>query len=136
VSQPPIAPIDRILAALRAHPRRFALGVLLVGVLVVGPMLGDAVPRDVHLRYAFGPEHASVREAHVAFVLDGAEIQAARFARPDGFPDRLDHEVSLAPGRYRVEATLRADGSLRRVERLLRVPSDGVVLLDLYERPR
>ena len=133
MSQPPIA---RIFAALRAHPRRLALLVLLVGVLVVGPMIGGAVPRDVHLRYAFGPDHASVREAHVAFVLDGDEIQAARFARPGGFPDRLDHEVSLSPGRYRIQATLRADGSLRRVERLLRVPADGVVLLDLYERPR
>jgi hypothetical protein len=142
VSQPPIAPVapvaptERIVAALRAHPRRLALLVLLVGALVIGPMLRDAVPRDVHLRYAFGPEHATVREAAVTFVLDGAEVHAARFTRRDGFPDRLDHEVSLAPGRYRVEATLRADGSVRRVERLLRVPSDGVVLLDLYERPR
>ncbi|MCB9613401.1 MAG: hypothetical protein H6721_28790 [Sandaracinus sp.] len=130
MSQPPI---ERLTAFVRTHRRRLAFLVLAVGIVVVGGAIGDAMPRDVHLRYAFGPEHDALREAHVAFLLEDEEVQSARFARAGGFPDRMDHEVSLAPGRYRVEATLRTDASSRRVERALRVPTDGVVLLDLYE---
>jgi hypothetical protein len=120
----------------RTHRRRLAVLVLVVGAVVVGSFAADGVPRDVQLRYHFGPGHADVREAEVAFLLGDEAIQSVRFARPHGFPDRLDHEVSLAPGRYRVEATLRSDGVSRRVERALRVPTDGVVLLDLYEPSR
>lgn len=128
MSQPPIA---RLLGFMRPHRRRLATLVLLVGVVAVGAILGDEVPREVHLRYAFGPDHATLREAHVAFWIGDDEVQSARFTHPRGLPDRLDHAISLAPGRYRVEATLRSEASSRRVERALRVPIDGVVLLDL-----
>ncbi len=128
MSQPPIAPL---LGFLKPHRRHLATLVLLVGVVAVGTILGDEVPREVQLRYAFGPDHAALREAHVAFWVGDDEIQSARFTRPRGFPDHLDHAVSLAPGRYRVEATLRSEATSRRVERALRVPIDGVIFLDL-----
>lgn len=106
---------------------------LLVGALLVGSTLGEAFPRDVQLRYRFGPDHASLREAHIAFVRDGEEEQAARFTPSSGFPAGMDHEVSLTPGRYQVQVTLRADDGARYVERGLRVPTEGVVALDLFE---
>ena len=52
------------LRALQKHRRRIATLVVVVGVLVVGGRLFDAVPRDVHLRLRFGPDHAAVREAY------------------------------------------------------------------------
>ena len=61
------------LRALQKHRRRIATLVVVVGVLVVGGRLFDAVPRDVHLRLRFGPDHAAVREAYVAYEQDGEE---------------------------------------------------------------
>ncbi|HBP18538.1 MAG TPA: hypothetical protein RMH85_11800 [Polyangiaceae bacterium LLY-WYZ-15_(1-7)] len=119
------------LRALQKHRRRIATLVVVVGVLVVGGRLFDAVPRDVHLRLRFGPDHAAVREAYVAYEQDGEEVVGARFHRPD---ETVDHELSLAPGRYAITATLRTEEGGRVIRRALRVPSDGVVHVDLYDR--
>ncbi|MBX3246764.1 MAG: hypothetical protein KF901_06265 [Myxococcales bacterium] len=124
---------QRLLRFVQTNRRRLGAFVLLVGLLVVGSTLSESFPRDVHLRYRFGPSHATVREAHVTFVRDGEEEQSARFSRPSGFPAGLDHELSLMPGRYEVQVTLRDDQGARHLARGLRVPTDGVVSLDLFE---
>lgn len=98
--------------------------VAVVGVLVVGGRIFEAVPREVSVEYSV-PE-ASVDEVRVAYFLDGDEVSGVRFERRP-----MTHTVQLSPGRYRVEAVVRADEGQRVVRRALRVPADGVVHIDL-----
>ena len=100
--------------------------VAVVGVLVVGGRIFEAVPREVSVEYSV-PEH-QVDEVQVAYFLDGDEVSGIRFESPRA---PLTHTLSLSPGRYRVEAVVRADSDQRIVRRALRVPADGVVHIDL-----
>lgn len=106
--------------------------VALLGVASIGTKLSGAVPRDVAIEYRLGGQR-DVEELRVAYVLDGEEVAGARFEGP---PARLSHELSLSPGRYRIEALVREGGAQRVVRRALRVPAEGVVLIDLSRDQR
>ncbi len=99
--------------------------VAVVGVLVVGGRIFEAVPREVSVEYSV-PE-AEVDEVAVAYFLDGDEVSGVRFESTRD----LRHTLDLSPGRYRVEAVVRANDEQRVVRRALRVPADGVVHIDL-----
>ncbi len=124
--------LHRLGQLLRRHRRRLATLVALVGVVLVGTKLSGAVPRDVAIEYRLG-EHRDVEEVRIAYVLNGEEVIGVRFEGPGA---RLSHEVSLAPGRYRIEALVREAGAQRVVRRALRVPAAGVVTIDLSRGPR
>ena len=102
--------------------------VAVVGVLVVGGQIFEAVPRDVSVEFSV-PE-GDVEEIQIAYFLDGDQVGGVRFDRPR---PPLTHTLSLTPGRYRVEAVVRGDAPPRVVRRALRVPADGVVHIDLGE---
>lgn len=115
------------------HRRRIALGVVVVGVLVVGGQLFEAFPRDTEIRYGLGPDHGAVDELSLVYLEDGELVVGATFRWPEGAPGSLTHEVELAPGRYEIEARLSGRGSPRVVRRALAVPVEGVVRIDLFE---
>lgn len=109
-----------------------AKGALLIGALVVGGVVARAYPRDVALRYDLGAGHAGLVEVQLSYAGDDGEVAGVSFREPGGMPERLEHEVELSPGHYRVAATLLdGEGSARRVERPFDVPSEGVVRIDL-----
>jgi len=112
--------------------KRVAKGALLIGALVVGGVVVRAYPRDVALRYDLGAGHRAFVEVRLSYSGDEGEMAGASFRQPEGMPERLDHRVELAPGRYRVAATLVDDaGASRRVERPFDVPAEGVIRIDL-----
>lgn len=117
----------RLWQLLRRRRRKVALLVALVGVLLVGSRLAGAVPRDVAIEYRLESQRP-VQEVRIAYILDGEEVVGARFEGPGS---RVSHEVSLPPGRYRVEALVRDEGTQRLVRRALRVPAAGIVYIDL-----
>ena len=107
--------------------------VLIVAVLVVGGQLFEALPREVTVRYTLGPDHRSVTEARIGYELEGEELKGVRFRYAKGAPAVVDHVVELPPGRYRVVANLRGPGLSRSTSRVLTVPADGIVRIDLFE---
>ena len=115
----------RLWQMIREHRRRVAMLVAVVGVLVVGGRIFEAVPREVSVEYSV-PE-SEVEEVAVAYFLDGDEVSGVRFESTHN----LRHTLDLSPGRYRVEAVVRANDGQRVVRRALRVPADGVVHIDL-----
>lgn len=117
--------------ALFANRRRFAPAVIAIGVLIVGGQLMGSAPREVHLRYDLGEAHAEVEETELDYFLAGERIQSVRFAYPEGAPARLDHRVSVAPGRYDVVVTLRTPTGARSLERSFDAPAEGLVRVQL-----
>jgi len=125
---------NRLGRAIGPHRRRIALLVLAVAVVVVGGALAGAVPREVRVRYLLGPSHAEVTEVRVAYVTEGnEEVQGVRFTYPEGAPERLEHRVRLAPGSYRIVATLSGPGGSREVRRALTVPTEARVDVELFD---
>ena len=109
-----------------------AKGALLIGALVVGGVVARAYPRDVALRYDLGADHDQWVEARLSYSGDEGEMAGVTFRQPEGLPDRLDHEVELSPGEYRVTATLvDDDGQAVQVERSFEVPVEGVMTIRL-----
>lgn len=102
--------------------------VAVVGVLVVGGRIFEAVPREVSIELSLPDD--GVEEVQVAYFLDGDEVSGVRF---EGSRAPLLHTLSLPPGRYQVEAVVRGRAGQRVVRRALRVPAEGVVHIDLGE---
>ncbi|MEM9071918.1 MAG: hypothetical protein AAGE52_25640 [Myxococcota bacterium] len=120
--------LHRIGHFLRDHRRRLATLVLVVGLLVVGGQVSQVVPREVAVRYRLST-HVQVNEVRIAYLDGEDEVSLVRFAAEPGA--ELAHDVTLTPGRYRIEAVLRGADGQRLVHRALRVPADGVVHIDL-----
>lgn len=116
----------RLWQMIREHRRRVAMLVAVVGVLVVGGRIFEAVPREVSVEFSV-PEHG-VEAVQVAYFLSGDEVSGVRFDSPR---PPLRHTLSLSPGRYHVEAVIRAGEGQRVVRRALRVPAEGIVHIDL-----
>lgn len=108
------------------HGKRVARFVAVAGALVVGLSLFDAYPREVELRYRLGS--ADVQEAVISYAHEGEEVGGVTVRAPR---EAFDHTVSLAPGRYTIEARLREPEGLRTERRSLEVPADGTVWIDL-----
>lgn len=127
-SGPPVAPPSRL-------RRRFASLVGLVGLLVVGGVIFEQVPRPVELAFELGDEAAGLRDVDVRYLHDGDEVAGFRRHSDTGFARFLQHEVELSPGRYEILAALRGERAGeeidRQVQRAFRVPADGVVTIDL-----
>ena len=120
----------------KAHRKRLAAIVAAIAIAVIGGTLFDAWPREVEVSYSLGDDHGAVREARIAYLLEGEEVKGVRFAEPTGFGPRLFHRVELMPGRYDVEATLVGEGVARSVTRALEVPAEGLVRMDLGPEQR
>ena len=111
---------------------RVAKGALLIGALVVGGVLARAYPRDVALRYDLGRDHDRWVEARLTYSGKEGELAGVTFREPGGIPERLDHEVQLSPGHYRVSVTLiDGEGQAVQIERPFDVPSEGVTTIRL-----
>ena len=113
------------------YRQRAAPLVLLIGLIVVGGTVFDASPRETEIRYDLGPEHRDIESAHIAYLLDGDEVLGARFSFEEGAPEALRHTVELMPGRYEVKAELRGRAVARDLSRVIEVPADGVVRVDV-----
>ena len=105
--------------------------VLGLAVLFVGGEVLGAMRHDTDIVFVLGPDHADVVEARVSYVLEGEEMQGARFAWSGGAPERVHHQASLPGGRYDVVITLRTRESWHEETRGLEVPADSRVRLDL-----
>lgn len=116
------------------HRRKVAPLVLGLGVLVVGGELQRNAPRETDIEYLFGPDHARVVGARIAYMLEGEEVQTARFTFASGAPASIHHIVDLAPGRYTVVVEVLEVGNVRMIERTLEVPAEGAVRIDLVEQ--
>lgn len=127
-SGPPAAPPSSL-------RRRFASLVGLVGLLVVGGVIFEQVPRPVELAFELGDQASDLREIDVRYLHEGDEVAGFRRHADAGFARFLQHEVELSPGRYEVWAALRGGRAGeeidRQVQRAFRVPADGVVTIDL-----
>ncbi len=109
-----------------------AKGALLIGALVVGGVVARAYPRDVALRYDLGDDHGHWVEARMSYSGDEGEMAGVTFRQPEGMPERLNHEVELSPGEYRVTTTLvDAEGEAVQIERSFEVPVEGVMTIHL-----
>lgn len=109
--------------------RRLAGLVLLIGAIVVGRVLFERAPRSVDLRFELG--EAPVEELDVRYLVAGEEVAGFRRHDAAGLRSPVRHAVDLAPGRYEVRALVRTNDRERLEQRALRVPSDGVVTIDL-----
>jgi hypothetical protein len=107
--------------------------VLGLAVLLVGGEVLGAMRHDTDIVVLLGDDHSEIVEARLSYVLDGEEMQGARFEFAEGAPDRVYHHASLPGGRYDVEIELRTHDEVRAETRALDVPADGRVRLDLAE---
>ena len=128
-----VSVLSRVFETVGRHRRRIALGVVVVGVLVVGGQLLGAFPRDTEIRYRLGPDHSEVDALSLLYRSEGELTAGATFRWPEGAPGSLTHTVELAPGRYEIQANLSGEGSPRVVRRILQVPVDGAVRIDLFD---
>ena len=117
------------------HRQRAAPLVLLIGLLVVGGTVFEASPRETEIRYDLGPEHRGIETARIAYLLDGDEVLGARFSFEEGAPASLRHTVDLSPGRYEVKAELRGPGMSRDLSRVIEVPAEGLLRVDVGDDP-
>lgn len=117
------------------HRQRVAPLILLIGLIVVGGTVFEASPRETEIRYDLGPSHRDIETARIAYMLDGDEVLGARFRFEEGAPSALRHTVELAPGRYEVKAELRGRTVARDLSRVIEVPAEGVVRLDVGGEP-
>jgi hypothetical protein len=117
------------------HRQRLAPLVVLIGLIVIGGIIFEASPRETEIRYDLGPSHRDIETARIAYLLDGDEVLGARFRFDDGAPEALRHTVELSPGRYEVKAELRGRAVSRDLSRVIRLPADGVVRVDVGGDP-
>lgn len=123
-----------IVGWLARHRKRIATMIAMVAIGVIGGHLARNWPRDVDVRFHFGPNHGRLTEATVRYLLEGEEVKVVRFQHAEGtFPEVLDHRVELPPGRYEIEATLRGIGPTELIRRSFDVPTEGTVRLDLFQ---
>lgn len=125
--------MKKLAKLLLEHRRRLAPAVLLIGLIVVGATVFDAMPRETEIRYDLGPRHRDIESARIAYLMEGDVVHGARFSFEGGAPPSLRHTVELAPGRYEVKAELRGPTVSRELSRVIRVPADGLVRVDVGE---
>jgi hypothetical protein len=114
--------------------RRFAPLVLLVGLLLVGKLAYDEMPRDESLRFELpGPNVAVLR----VFYSAGDDFYGGFERRfPSGSPELVTHSPQLAPGRYELAIELDdASGKTTRLHRSIEVPAAGVLKIPLTGAP-
>jgi hypothetical protein len=127
---------SRALAFAAQHRRRLVGAAVMIGMLVVGAQLARQLPTDTHIRYDLGPDHAEVKEVRVAF-LHGDETTVRSITRrfPNGAPETFDDTVALTRGTYRVHALVMSkDGDINGILRGIRLPVEGTVNIDLFNR--
>jgi len=122
-----------MLAWWKANRKRLAPLVAAVAIAVIAGTLVQSWPREVELRFALGADHQQLREARIAYTLEGEEVKGVSFREPNGFGPAIRHRLELVPGRYDVEATLSGEGIARHVVRALEVPADGLVRMSFEE---
>jgi hypothetical protein len=111
--------------------------IAVAGIAVVGVLLWSGAPREATIDYALGARHAQLVEVRIAYLRQGEEQQAARFAFPDGAPRRLLHRVRLPVGQIEAQIELHAQGgTVRRVSRSFASPFDGTLRLRVDETLR
>lgn len=123
---------SRSVKALWNQRRRFAPAVLLIGMAVVGSQLLDVWPHETEVRLHLG-DHGGADRVRITYWAEGEAITEVELRYDHGAPEVVTHTVELYPGRYRVEVELRSADALRRAERVLEVPAEGVVVFDLGE---
>lgn len=117
----------------RQHRRRLSFVVAIVGILVVGGQLFEAFPRETEIRYRLGPAHEEVDQLTVEYLTEGELFHGASFDWPAGAPASHRHTVDLVPGRYEIRAILTGPSSRQQYRRVLDVPAEGVVQVDLFD---
>ncbi len=125
--------LPELLQRLLAHRRRLAPLVLIVGVLLVGSQLWEAVPQETEIHYRLGPQHEEIRSISLSYQTGGEEVVRTDFRWPAGAPRTVPHAVSLPPAEYLIEAEVRASSGSRHLERRLAIPAEGLVSIDLFD---
>jgi hypothetical protein len=129
-----MSPLRSLAEAFWTKREKLAPLVAVAGIALVASQLVGSVPREVHLRYDLGPDHAALEEVRVGYLEAGEELTTARFDYARGAPAAIDHRVTLSPGRYEVVVDLRGDGALTgHGVRTFEVPADGIVRVRLFE---
>ncbi len=102
---------------------------LLLGLAAGGLWAFRETPRAITLVYAL-EDPATVRRVDVEVRSGDASLRRAELRFPEGAPDRVQHEVRLRDGSYRLEVrVVRADGSARVQVLPLEVAESGPVVL-------
>jgi hypothetical protein len=111
--------------------RRWAPLFLVLGLIIVGKLAHEEMPRDQELTFALP---SSVESLRVTYRAGQESIGGFERRFPEGAPAFLSHVPSLSPGRYRVAAELvNHDGGVSRLERSIDVPSEGSLRVSLRE---
>jgi hypothetical protein len=111
--------------------KRIARVVAVLGVALVGAHLVSTLPREVEIRYDLGGDHRRATEIHLSYLVEGDEMKGVRFHYAHGAPKVVRHRLDLAPGAYRVVASLHGPDLSRTLQRDLEVPAEGVIRIDL-----
>ena len=110
--------------------RRFAPVILLLGLLIVGKLAHDEMPRDQELTFVL--PSANIEALRVTYSA-GDELYGGIERRfPHGAPALLSHTPSLPPGRYQLSVEMmERDGGVTRLDRSIDVPFEGSLRVPL-----
>jgi len=106
--------------------------ILLVASLIYGVIqVWPSVPRSTDVRFDLGAKHREVVELRVGFSQADEELKGVVLRFPEGAPQTVRHEVMLPPGRYDVSVICRRASRIGSVERVIDLPSESVVRVDV-----
>lgn len=110
--------------------RRLAPLLLIVGVLTVGKLAYEEIPRRQPLRFALPAR--DIRALKVVYSSEQESFGGLERRFPEGAPREIEHAPSLSPGAYElaIELTER-DGAVTQLRRSVRLPSEGTLRISL-----
>lgn len=123
--------VARLVSWAGQHRQRIARVILVAAVCFGATRVWPAVPQTTDLRIELGPQHLEIMELRVELSRDGEAVQGASFRFPQGAPEAVRHELMLPKGRYDVEVRCRRSTGTTAIERVIELPADGPVRLDL-----
>ncbi|HTU58967.1 MAG TPA: hypothetical protein VMF89_11050 [Polyangiales bacterium] len=115
--------------------RRLAMPLLALGLLAAGKLTYDETPREQPVQLDL-PEalRADLTGVRLTYMEDDEAILGTEQRFSDQAPSSLRSAPSLAPGDYRLAIELaHRGGEVTRLERRLRVPSEGTVHIRVSE---
>ena len=112
--------------------RRLAPLMLVLGLLVMGKLAHEEVPRDQDVELLLSKPQQDASSVRIAYAHDGEDVSYVELRYEGGAPARVRHRPSLRPGLYDVQIDLGyRDGRVEHVKRDFSVPTEGAVRLRL-----
>jgi hypothetical protein len=104
---------------------------LIGGLLIVGKLAHDDMPRDQELTFVLP---GSVEALRVTYSAGGEQIAGLERRFAHGAPAFVSHTPSLSPGRYQLAVELVGqDGGVSHLDRSIDVPSEGDLRVSLRD---